>query len=151
MRKRDGKVLAIERTTVQPFVKEKEDFAAFEGFLDNESDQTLAVHGLWIQVLYRWATLRRRPAAARAAIIRSVHEWIKLNRLVLAAGTKRHHCTDTRAPGEPDSEIILTTKVTALLRASYLESGVVHVRRKQVDSTLGDVIETALKKRFLSW
>lgn len=146
-RKSDGKVLAIEHTIIEPFVQEKEDFASFEDFLGIENDQTLAVHGLWFQVFVPVGTLRSRPPTARAAIVRSVHEWIKANRLLLVEGSAQHRCPVTGIPSEAAFEIILTVKVTPLRRGSAAEPGIVHVRRQQVDANLGDVIEKALNRK----
>jgi len=147
-RKSDGAVLAIEHTIIEPFIQDKEDFASFEDFLAIENDQTLAVHGLWFQVFVPVGTMRGRPAAARAAIVRSVHEWIKANRLHLVEGSAQHPCPVAGIPSEPNLEIILTVKVTPLRRGASAEAGVVHVRRQQVDNNLGDVIEKALKRKL---
>ena len=64
-RKSDRETLAIEHTIIEPFVKEKEDFAFFEAaFLKIEQDTTLLVPGRWVQVFvqleYCVVNLRRR-------------------------------------------------------------------------------------------
>jgi len=147
-RKFDGKVLAIEHTIIEPFVKEKEDFASFEDLLAIEDDRTLAVQGLWIQIFVPVGTMRSRPAATRAATVQSVHEWIKMNRLSLVEGSAQHRCRIAGIPSEPHGEVTLTLKVTPLRRGSAAEPGVVHVRRQQVNSDLGDVIEKALNRKL---
>lgn len=148
-RKSDGNILAIEHTIIQPFVQEKEDFASFSsaGFSCIEKDQDLLVPGLWIQVFVPVGILRNQPPAARDAIVQSVHTWFKANRLNLAEGTAQHHCPVSGAPATAPAEITLTVKVVPL-HGSTTEPGMVHVRRQQIDDSLGDVIEKALKRKL---
>jgi len=101
-RKSDGKTIAIEHTIIEPFVQEKEDFASFSrsDFLSIEQDQSLLVPGIWIEVFVPVGTLRNQPKDVRDAIVRSVHAWLKANRLNLAEGTAQHPCAVHSAPGK---------------------------------------------------
>src|SRR5574340_10813 len=148
-RKSDGKTLAIEHTIIEPFLQEKEDFAAFQeaDFLAIEADQSLPVPGLWIQVFVPVGAARKKPAAVRRAIVRSVHNWIRANRLGLAEGESQHKCSVGGIPGEPDLEMTLNIKTTRLDRGTSAASGVIHVRRQQLQSNLNQVITRALKKK----
>lgn len=146
-RKSDGKTVAIEHTIIEPFVRDKEDFASFErAFLRIENDKSLPVPGRWVQVFVPVGTLQnQRKTGARAAIVDSVHGWIKSNRLALRDGTSQHRCAKAGIPGKPPSEITLTLDVVPLHAA---EAGILNVRRQQVDSNLGEVIKRALEKKL---
>lgn len=148
-RKSDGRTLAVEHTIIEAFVGDKEDFAFFDAaFSGIEKDASLAVPGRWIDVFVPVGTLRNQPKMARGGIVQSVHSWIRSNRLNLADGTARHPCSITGIPGGPPVNITLNVRVTPLLRGSSAEPGIVHVRRQQVDDTLGQVIEKALRKKL---
>lgn len=149
-RKSDGKVLAIEHTIIEPFVREKEDFASFDraDFLRIEKDESLLVPGRGIEVFVPVGTLRNEPQVARDSIVQSVHAWIKLNRLALADGTSRHLCSITGVPGRPPFDITLNLRVVPLRRGSSAEPGILHVRRQQIDNNLDQVIEKALKTKL---
>ena len=149
-RKSDGKTLAIEHTIIEPFVQEKEDYAFFSqaDFLSIEKDQSLLVSGIWIELFVPVGTLRNQPPSARAAIVQSVHGWLKANRLTLPEGNSQHSCPINGTPGKGPGEITLTVRVTPLRRGDKAEPGALHVRRQQIDNNLGDVIEKALKKKL---
>ncbi len=149
-RKSDGKTLAIEHTIIEPFVQEKEDYAAFAqaDFLGIEKDQSLLVPGIWIEVFVPVGTLRNLPPKSRAAIVQSVHDWLRTNRLTLPEGNSQHPCPITGASGKVPGEITLTVRVTSLRRGDKAEPGALRVRRQQIDNNLGDVIEKALKKKL---
>jgi hypothetical protein len=149
-RKRDGRTLAIEHTIIEPFAQEKEDFASFSkaDFLSIEKDQSLLVSGIWIEVFVPVGTLRNQPPTARAAIVQSVHDWLKANRLGLPEGSSQHPCAIDGIPGKVPGEITLTVRVTPLRRGETAEPGALHIRRQQIDNNLGDVIEKALKKKL---
>ncbi len=146
-RKSDGRTLAIEHTIIEPFVQEKEDFASFakSDFTDIEKDQSLLVPGIWIEVFVPVGTLQNQPPAARAAIVQSVHDWLKTNRLTLPEGKSDHACPINGASINP---VTLTIRVTPLRRGDKAEPGALHIRRQQIDNNLGDVIEKALKKKL---
>jgi hypothetical protein len=147
-RKPDRRTLAVERTVIVPFVGEKEDFAAFESaFLDIEKDNSLLVDGRRLEVFVPVGALRKQPPAARAAIVQSVHAWIKANRLTLPEGRGVHTCAIEGIPSKPSFDITLNVRVTPLKRGTADEPGVVHVRRQQMDLNLGDVVEKALRKK----
>ena len=148
-RKSDGKKLGIEHTIIEPFVSDKEDFASFQAaFLGIEQDESLLVPGRWIQVFVPVGTLRNQPQKSRDAIVKSVHRWIKSKRLILPDGMSEHLCSITGAPGELPFEIKLSLDVVPLRSGSVAERGSLHVRRQEVGSSLGDVIEKALKKKL---
>lgn len=146
-RKSDGMTLAIEHTIIEPFVQEKEDYASFSkaDFFSIEKDQSVLVPGIWIQIFVPVGTLENEPAPARKAIARSVHEWFKAKRLDLPEGSSQQRCPIKGAAANTPNEITLTVRVTPLGRGQL---GAVHVRRQQVDNSLGDVIERALKKKL---
>ncbi|MCC7155838.1 MAG: hypothetical protein IT161_14780 [Bryobacterales bacterium] len=145
-RKRDGRTLAIEHTIIEPFVQEKEDFASFSraDFLSIENDPSLPVPGIWIEVFVPVGTLQNQLPAARAAIVQSVHDWIKANRLTLPEGSSQQPCAVNGTP----AKITLTVRVTPLRRGDKAEPGALHIRRQQIDNNLGDVIEKALRKKL---
>lgn len=149
-RKSDGRTLAIEHTIIEPFVSDKEDFAFFAAtFLGIEEDTSLAVPGRWIQVLVPVGTLRNQPnKAVRDAIVQAVHDWIKSYRLALPEGVSQHPCSVTTIPGKPPFDITLHVKVVRLQHGPRRETGVLHVRRQQVDISLGKVVEKALLNKL---
>jgi len=144
IRNSDCKTLAIEHTIIEPFVKEKEDFAFFKAaFLKIEKDTALAVPGRWIRVFIPVGTLRGQPKQpAREAIIEAVRSWIKTNRLFLADGFSEHPCP-IALRGKRPLDVTLYVKVVPLPGP-----GALHVRRQQMESNLGKVIEKALKKKL---
>ncbi len=144
-RRSDHKTLAIEHTIIEPFVSEKEDFAFFEAaFLRIEDDKSLLVPGRWIRVFIPVGSLHhQRKQAARDAIVKAVHSWLKTNRLSLRDGNSEHRCTITGIPRRPDFDITLNLKVFSLPGPGRL-----HVRRQQIENNLGHVIEKALTKKL---
>ena len=147
-RKSDGKRLAIEHTMIEPFLGERSDLDTFKTkFLDIEKDTSLILPGRWLQIFVPVGALRNQPAAARDAFVKSVHAWIRSNRLALPFGEGIHACAITGIPGGPPFEILLNVKVTRLGRWDADQPGVIHVRRQQMEVNLGDVVEKALKKK----
>lgn len=146
-RKSDGMILAIEHTIIEPFVLEKDDYASFSkaDFFSIEKDRSVLVPGLWIQVFVPVGTLGNQPPPARKAIVQSVHDWLKAKRLDLLEGNSQQRCPINGAPANAPREITLTVRVTPLGRG---ERGAVHVRRQQIDNSLGEVIERALEKKL---
>jgi hypothetical protein len=146
-RKSDRMTLAIEHTIIEPFVQEKEDYASFlkGDFFSIEKDQSVLVPGIWIQVFVPVGTLGNQPPPARKAIVQSVHDWLKAKRLDLPEGSSQQYCPINGAPANTPDEITLTVRVTPLGRG---EPGAVHVRRQQIDNSLADVVEKALKKKL---
>jgi hypothetical protein len=149
-RKSDNKTLAIEHTIVEPFVGEKSDLAFFlnAAFLEIERDASLPVPGLWIQVFVPVGTLKNQPTAARRAIVQSVHSWIKANRLLLRHGDSELPCTITGLPGKAEFDITLTIRVVPLETGARAETGILHIRRQQVQDTLDEIIEKALREKL---
>jgi hypothetical protein len=148
-RKSDGKTLAIEHTIIEPFVRDKEDFACFQAtFLGIEKDESLLVPGRWIRVFVPVGALRNQPQKSRDAIVQSIHRWIKSSRLILPDGMSQHLCSIIGIPSKPPFDIALSLKVVRLQSGSVAERGSLHVRRQEVGSSLGDIIEKALKKKL---
>ena len=148
-RKADGKTLAVEHTIIEPFVGDKEDFAAFgPAFLAIEQDQSLLMPGRWLEVFVPVGALRKQAQVARDAIVRAVREWIRVNRLTLPEGRGKYLCQVASFPGNPSLEIPLNVRVTPLKRGTIDEPGALHVRRQQMDLSLGDVVEKALRKKL---
>jgi hypothetical protein len=147
-RKSDGKTLAIEHTIIEPFVKEKHDFASFDrsDFLSIEQDTTLLSPGIWIQVFVPVGTLQGQQNK-QDAIVQSVKKWLKDNLQKFVKGTAKHTCPIS-VDGKETANITLTVKVTSLLRGLSAKSGLLHVRRQQVENSLGEVIEKALRKKL---
>jgi hypothetical protein len=150
IRKLDGKVLAIEHTIIEPFLGDKEDFASFkETFLKIEADRSLAVPGRHIQVFVPVGSLRNQPRKrVREAIVRSIQDWIRSNRLALCDGMSQHPCAITGTPAHGPSEVTLTVRVDNLQAGPAAESGILHVRRQQVEDNLGEVLERALRNKL---
>jgi hypothetical protein len=148
--KETGQVLAVEHTIIEPFESEKQDFAFFQAaFLRIEEDKSLPVPGRGIQVFVPVGTLRDRPSKTeRNAIVDSVHAWIKTNRLAIRDGDSRRACAITGVPGKASYEITLTLKSVPLRGAPYAETGSLFIRRQQVENSLGEVVEKALRKKL---
>jgi hypothetical protein len=148
-RKPDGKTLAIEHTIIEPFIGDKSDFAAFSAaFLEIERDTSLWVPGRWIRVFVPVGSLQnKRKNAERIAVVRSVHAWIEINRFALSNGISQHSCPVSGIPGRVLSDITLTVKVVPLEHGVHAESGLLHVRRQQVEDDLDKVIDKALRTK----
>ena len=146
-RRSDGKTLAIQHTTIEPFLGEKEDFAFFEAaFLRIEDDKSLPVPGRWIRVFVPVGALHhQRKQPAREAIVKAVHSWLKTKRLSLPYGAYPRSCPISGIPDKAPFHITLEVKVVPLQRGS---AGSLHVRRQQVAGNLGEVIEIALEKKL---
>ena len=148
-RKADGTTLAVEHTIIEPFVGDKQDFASFgPAFLACEQDHSLLMPGRWLEVFVPVGTLRKQTPVARDAIVRAVHEWIRVNRLTLPDGRGKYQCKVANVPGNRSFEISLNVRVTPLKRGPADEPGVLHVRRQQMDVNLGDVVERSLRKKL---
>ncbi len=149
-RRSDAKTLAIEHTIIEPFVREKADFAEFSkaDFPSIEKDPSLPVPGLWFKVFVPVGTLRNQPPAVRDAVVRSVHAWLRAERLNLVEGEAEHSCPINGAGANGPGSIALTVHVVPLCRGTAAEPGIVHVRRQQTDNSLGDVIEMALRTKL---
>ncbi len=146
----DGKLLAIEHTIIEPFTSEKSDFASFSkaDFLGIEGDSSLPVPGQWISIFVPVGILDKQPIAARKAIVQSVHDWIKENRLGLTTGLAEHLCPVNDDIGAAPTNITLTVRVVPLSRNPCAERGILNVRRQQVDDNLGEIVEKALHKKL---
>ena len=93
----DGRTLAIDHTVIEPFTGDKEDFAEFENvFLAINNDRSLAVRGRRIKVFVPVGTLHKQPKIVRDAIAKSVHDWIRSNRLAIIDGNFRTSMRDSR-------------------------------------------------------
>jgi hypothetical protein len=140
----DGKTIAIEHTIVEPFLKEKEDFAFFErAFQRIESDGALPVLGRWIRMFIPVGIFRgQRKQSSRDAIVEAIHAWLKTNREFLPEGDSRHSLI-IAVPGALPLETTLAMKVVPLPGPGKL-----HIRRQQMENSLGEVIERALKNKL---
>jgi hypothetical protein len=149
-RRSDGKTVAIEHTIIEPFVRDKEDFALFErAFLRIQNDPSLPVPERWIQVFVPVGILQnQRKKAGRDAVVDSVHGWIKSNRLALPDGASEHRCAITGIPCKPPFDITVNIRVTPLQRGPVAEPGVLHVRRQQVEDNFDEIIEKALRMKL---
>lgn len=145
-RKSDGKTLAIEHTIIQPFVGDKQDFASFSraGFLSIENDESLRVPRRFIQVFVPVGALSNQAERDQDTIVKSVHRWIKSNRLSLPDGVSEHRCPVI----PPRCELVLTVWSVPLESGPFSESGDLAVRRQQVDNSLLDVAEKALRDKL---
>jgi hypothetical protein len=141
----NGKTLAIEHTLIEPFVKDKEDFAFFaQAFLKIEDDESLVVPDRRIEVCVPVGTLQgRRRAATREAMVNVVHQWIKNNRLNLQDGEHQYPCPMAGIPGTTNFEITLT-----IIFNTLKGPGQFNIRRQQIGNDFGDVVEKALRKKL---
>lgn len=80
--------------------------------------------------------------------VRSVHQWIKLNRLVLPDGPSQHACSITGIPGRPSFELLLNVEMIPLQSGLIAKRGSLHVRRQQISNSLCEVIEKALRDKL---
>lgn len=144
-RKSDDKTLAIEHTIIEPFVSDKQDFAFFSraGFLSIEKDKALPVPRRDIQVFVPVGALSNQAEQDRGTIVESVHRWIKSNRLSFPDGDSEHRC-----PATPRCELILTVKSVPLESGPSSESGILTIRRQQVESSLPLVAEKVLRDKL---
>ena len=71
-----------------------------------------------------------------------------MNRLTLPDGRGKYQCQVAGITGNPSFEIPLNVRATPLKRGNADEPGALHVRRRQVDVNLGDVMEKALRKKL---
>ncbi|HUZ47985.1 MAG TPA: hypothetical protein VMW54_15235 [Terriglobia bacterium] len=140
----DGKTLAIEHTTIEPFKNEKEDFAFFKkAFLPLENDTALPVPGYWIQVFIPVGILRgQRRQGVRDATVRAIRGWLKEKRLSLPSGFSKHGLS---IPISATNTLDATVHVRLVPLAG---PGKLHIRRQQVANDLGEVIEKALKRKL---
>jgi len=142
----DSRTLAIEHTRIQPFVREKEDFASFKRtLLQIENDTNLPVPQQWIRLFVEVGVMHRhRTKGVQEAIVSAVHDWIRANRLSLPQGYSEHRCAVGEVSGTPPFEIRLATKVVPCGN----EAGKLHVRRLQVEHTLPEVVKKALSDKL---
>ncbi len=148
-RSSDQKTLAIEHTIIEPFVGEIEDFDSFKKwFLEIEKDDSLLVPGRSIRVNVPAGVLQKQPKESRDAIVKSVHDWIKINRRILPDGISEQPCSIKEISGKPQYEITLNLKIVPLQGGPLVELGSVQVRRQQISDSLGEVIEKALKDKL---
>jgi hypothetical protein len=143
-RKSDGETLAIEHTIIEPFLRDKEDFAQFEaGFLEIEQDETLIVAERWTRVFIPVGTLHsRHKQEQRRAIVEGIHNWLKEHIALLPYRFLKYACPVTMPRGEIVSIAIYTDVIP--LRGV----GKFQIRRQQMESNLDKVIERALRNKL---
>ncbi len=140
----DGATLAIEHTVVEPFVGDIADQSEMLPLFPLiEHDRSLLVPGIWIRLFVPVGAFHLQRPRVREAIVRAVHDWLRINRLSIPTGDSKHACRVKGIPGKPDTDITLTLKVVAVPG-----EGKLHVRRQQVGDTFGDVIEKMLAKKL---
>jgi hypothetical protein len=140
----DGATLAIEHTVVEPFVGDIADQAEMLSMFPLiEDDRSLLVPGIWIYVLVPVGAFHLQKPRVREAIVRAVHDWLRINRLLIPMGDSEHACSVKGIPDKPNVDIALTLKVVAVPG-----EGKLHVRRQQVGDTFGNVIERMLAKKL---
>jgi hypothetical protein len=140
----DGETLAIEHTVIEPFVGDIADQSEMLPLFPLiESDGSLLVPGIWIRLFVPVGAFHLQKPPIREAIVRAVHDWLRINRLLIPMGDSEHTCNVKGIPGKPDVDITLTLKVVAVPG-----EGKLHVRRQQVGDTLGDVVERMLAKKL---
>ncbi len=139
----DGAMLAIEHTVVEPFVGDIADQSEMLPLFPLiENDCSLLVPGVWIRVFVPVGAFHLQKPRVRDAIVRVVHDWLRINRLSIPMGNSKHVCS-ARIAGAPDVDITLTSKVV-----NVPGEGKLNVRRQQVGDTFGDVIERVLTKKL---
>ena len=138
----DGKTLAIEHTLIQPFIRDKENFAYFKrGLLRIEEDKSLIVPGRIIYVNAPAGALQKGDSWELA--VTTVHEWLKANRLLLPEGNSEHvgPIGDSRKRKVRD----LKLQVEVIIVPGY--PGAFLIRRYGQEN-LGQVVEKALQKKL---
>jgi hypothetical protein len=143
IKRADGKTMAIEHTLIQPFVDDREDFAAFKKvFPSIEDDQSLAVADTEIIVYVPVGILHYQKSAQQDLIVKSIRSWIANNRLSLHEGKHEYQC-----------DVMGMQSVTLTVGRNKLDvpgtdPGSVVVRRQQMKNDLNEVIEKALRKKL---
>ncbi len=140
----DGAALAIEHTVVEPFVGDIADQSEMLSLFPLiEHDRSLLVPGICIRLFVPVGAFHLQKPPVREAIVRAVHDWLRINRLLIPMGDSKHTCSVRGILGKPDVDITLTLKVVAVPG-----QGKLHVRRLQVADTFGNVIERMLARKL---
>ena len=134
----DGRTLAIEHTLIQPFVGDKEDFAHFRrSFLRIEEDQSLVIPERIIYLDVPIGALEK--GYPWEPVVKAVHEWLEVNRLLLPKGRSQHKCPIGNIRKRKASDLDLQVRVVN----SPGFKGAFMIRRYGV-KRLGEVVEKAL-------
>jgi hypothetical protein len=140
----DQATLAIEHTVVEPFLGDILDQSEFiPEFIALEKDTSLHVANVWIQIFVPVRTLHLQKRPVRDAIVRSIAEWLRSERLRLTIGNSKFRCPISGIEDKSDFSVELTVKVTSLAG-----NGSLQIRRQQTEDTLGEVIEKMLRKKL---
>ncbi len=134
-----GFVFGVPPPVVEPFVGDIADQSEMLPLFPLiENDRSFPVSGVWIQVFVPVGVFHLQKPRVREAMVRTVHDWLRVNRLSIPTGNSKHIC----------NVITLTLKV-----ADIPGEGKLNVRRRQVGDTFGDVIERVLTKKLpkLGW
>lgn len=138
----DSKTLAIEHTLIQPFLKDKEDFARFKrSFLEIEEDKSLIVPERIIYVDIPIGALQK--GYSWKPVVAAVQEWIQANRLSFPDGRSGHRCQTNNLGTEAASELSLQVRVFS----SPGFTGALKIRRYGV-GYLDEVVEKALQQKL---
>lgn len=138
-RSSDGLKLAIEHTIIQPCIDEIGNRHAFAQIRQIERDLGLRVPGRRIRVLVPINIFEAKPPAARVAIVREIHDWIKSARQTLADGRSEHSCRIG------DNTISLTTQV---LTVRDFPDGLLQIQMQEVGNTFSEVVRKALHTKL---
>jgi hypothetical protein len=140
----DGAILAIEHTIVEPFVGDIMDQTEMVPLFPLiESDKSLIVPNLGINVFISTGTFHRRKASTREVMMAAVHRWLRTNRLTLPKGISKHTCSVIGVRYVSDFGLALTIKVVDLPGG-----GTIRVRRQQVGNTFDQVVERLFAKKL---
>ena len=138
----DGKTLAIEHTLIQPFARDKEDFAYFrKSFLPIEDDKSLIIPGRIIYIDVPIGALQ--GGYCWNPVVAAVHKWLKVHRFLLPEGRSQHKCPigDVRKTKVSD----LNLQVRVIFSPGF--EGAFMIRRYGVER-LDEVVEKALKEKL---
>jgi hypothetical protein len=135
----DGKTLVIEHTLIQPFLKDKEDFARSERFQHIEADESIRIPERIIYVYVPAGALQK--GSSWDAVVNIVHAWLKANITTFPDGLSRPVCPISGV--KKAGNLTLQVKVVR----SPGTAGRLLIRRYG-DRRLDEVIEKALRDKL---
>jgi hypothetical protein len=135
----DRKTLVIEHTLIQPFLKDKEDFARSKRFQRIEADKSLIIPGRIIYVNVPVGALQK--GSCWDAVVKIVHAWLKTNIALFPEGRSQHRCPISDV--QKASDLMLQVRVVFSARSA----GMLLIRRYG-DTHLGEVVEKALREKL---
>ena len=135
----DGKTLVIEHTLIQPFPKDKEDFARSKRFQRIEADQSLIIPGRIIYVDIPAGALQ--TGASWDAVITIVHDWLHANIAAFPEGISQPLCPINGVQKARDLQLLVRVVCVPDPAGKLLI-------RRYGDIRLDEVIETALRNKL---